>query len=186
MHNEHDKFGPTSHPKLLGLSIVSAKGRTAGEVVQCSGCLQQAEYTDAHQKCDMCGTALNSSESFYSGYEPTFVPISPEVYLLRPPVRTVDERRHARIPCRNAKACIKTEHGLNIVNLVNISRGGVCFTSDVHFRPGTRVLIATHYIEGGHNIYQEGTVVRMQSRAVEDFLGEYAIGFACGTASQTR
>ena len=51
------------------------------------------------------------------------------------------------------KAYIKTEGPGVVVDLVNISRGGVCFTSVADFRLGTKVLIATHYIEGGHNIF---------------------------------
>jgi hypothetical protein len=125
----------------------------------------------------MCGTALCPSESAYSGYEPHLLRICPDVYSLKPPVRTVDQRRYPRIPCRNVKAYIKTEGPGVVVNLVNISRGGVCFTSVAEFRLGAKVSIATHYIEGGHNIFQAGRIVRVQSKATAFFPGEYAIEF---------
>lgn len=186
MRDKQNKFGTTLPSGSAGLSIVPAKGLPERKVVHCSGCLNKMEYTGSHQKCEVCGTELNPGGSIYSGYEPSFVPISPEVYHLRPPVRTVNERRHPRIPCRNAKACVKTGQEENVVDLVNISRGGVCFTSVADFRPGTKVSIATHYIEGGHNIYQEGIVVRAQHRASGHFPGEYAIEFQRGSSSKTQ
>jgi hypothetical protein len=117
-------------------------------------------------------------ESHYSGYEPNLVPICHEVYHLKPPVRTVNERRYPRIPCRNVKACIKTEQGSSvIVDVINISRGGVCFTSLVEFYPGTPVSIATHYIEGGHIIFQDGRIIRAKHSGSATTPGEYAVEF---------
>jgi hypothetical protein len=118
------------------------------------------------------------SESLYSNHEPNLVPTSHEVYYLKPEGRTVNERRYPRIPCRNVKACIKTEQGPSVVvNLVNMSRGGLYFTSVMKFSPGTRVSVATHFMEGGHNIFQDGRIVRVQSRGSATLPGEYAIEF---------
>jgi hypothetical protein len=76
------------------------------------------------------------------------------------------------------RACIKTEaHAGVIVDLINISRGGVCFTSNAKFYPRTPVSIATHYIEGGHKIFQDGRIVRMQRKPCSVLPGEYAIEF---------
>jgi hypothetical protein len=98
---------------------------------------------------------------------------------MKPEVRTKNDRRHHRIPARKTQACIKTEGGENvIVNLVDISRGGACFTSYVNFQPGTPVLIATHYIEGGQNIFQLGRIVRVQHRAMATLPGEFAVEFS--------
>jgi hypothetical protein len=114
----------------------------------------------------------------YAGYEPDLVPICHELYYLKPAVRTVNQRRYPRIPCRNVKACIRTEQGSSaVVNLVNMSRGGLCFTSEMEFCPGTRVSIATHFIEGGHNIFQDGRIIRVQSKGSATLPGEYAVEF---------
>jgi hypothetical protein len=184
MQEENNILGMPSEPTRAGLSIVAVNGlRTDGgilrcKVVQCSVCMQQTEYTDGHENCEMCGAGLSSGESAYSGYEPHFVPICPEVYLLTPLVRTVNERRYPRIPCRNVKACVKTALGSSIVvNVVNISRGGVCFTSAEKFCAETPVSIATHYIDGGQNIYQDGRIIRVQRRPTAMLPGEYAIEF---------
>jgi hypothetical protein len=126
----------------------------------------------------MCGAKLNMGESTYSGYDPNFVPICPEVYLLKPLVRTVNERRYPRMRCGNVKACIKTAQATSVVvDMIDVSRGGVRFTSVKTFSKGTLVSIATHYIEGGHNIFQDGHIIRVQSRATRMVPGEYAIEF---------
>jgi hypothetical protein len=115
----------------------------------------------------------------YSGFEPDLIATCHDVYLVKPEVRTKDERRHSRIPARQAQACIRTEDGKSVVvNLLNISRGGACFTSFANFQQGTAVSIATHYIEGGQNIFQMGRIVRVQHRAVGTFPGEYAVEFS--------
>lgn len=183
MREENNKLGMPSEPRKGRLSIVAINGlRTDGgilsrKVVQCSACLHEAEYTDGHENCEMCGAGLKSGESTYAAYEPRFVPACHEVYYLKP-MGAGNRRRHPRIPCRNVKACIKTEQGSSVVvNLVNMSRGGVCFTSVAEFRLGTKVSIATHYIEGGHNIFQPGRIVRVQSKLTAIFPGEYAIEF---------
>jgi hypothetical protein len=64
------------------------------------------------------------------------------------------------------------------VNLINISRGGVCFSSHAEFHPGISVSIATHYIEGGNNIFQDGRIVRVQRAPSAMSPGEYAIEFS--------
>jgi hypothetical protein len=64
------------------------------------------------------------------------------------------------------------------VNLVNISKGGVCFTSYAEFHQGTPVSIAPYYIEGGHNIFQNGRIIRTQRRPCPTSPGEYAIEFS--------
>ena len=136
MREENEERGMPSKPTRVGLSIVSAnglridRGGLSRKFVQCPTCLQQTEYTEGEESCEMCGAKLSVGESSYSGYDPNFVPICPEVYHLRPPVRTINERRYPRMRCANVKACIKTAQGTSVVvDMVDVSRGGVCFTS---------------------------------------------------------
>jgi hypothetical protein len=184
MREENNKLGMPSERTRARLSIVAINGlRTDGgilprKVAQCSACLQETEYTDGHENCEMCGAKLSFAESTYSGFEPNFVPICPEVYLLRPLLRTVNERRYPRMGCRNMKACIQTAQGTSVVvDMIDVSRGGVCFISVETFSSGTLVSIATHYIEGGHNIFQDGRIVRVQNKSSATFPGKYAIEF---------
>jgi hypothetical protein len=184
MSGEANERGISSLSNQAGLSIVCSRDARFGpssKVVQCKVCAQQTEYTDNHAQCHACeaGLSLNIADSHYSGYEPTLVPTCHEVYMLKPAVRTVDERRYPRITCRNVRACINTEANAGvIVDLINISRGGVCFSSYAEFHPGTPVSIATHYIVGGQNIFQNGRIVRMQRSPSATAPGEYAIEFS--------
>jgi hypothetical protein len=45
------------------------------------------------------------------------------------------------------------------------------------FRPQGLVSIATRYIEGGHNIFQEGRIVRVRHNRPDELADEYAIEF---------
>ena len=170
-----------AQPDRDGLSFVSEGNvRTGGgglprKIVQCSSCLQHTEYTDGHDYCGMCGAGLSSLsvESLCSAREPGLI-TGHESYSITPPVRN----EYPSIPCRNVRACIKTAQGSSvIVDLINISRGGVSFTSPAEFSAGTLVSIATHYLEGGHNIYQDGQIIRVQREDSSTQPGEYAIEF---------
>jgi hypothetical protein len=184
MRKGHNERGIPSESTRCGLSIVPVNGlRTdrsglSCKVVQCSACLQQTEYTDGHNNCEICGAGLSSGESAYSGFEPTLMHSAHDAYQITPTIRAVNERHYPRISCRNVKAGIKTAQGsIIIVDLLNISRGGLCFTSLSDFLSRTLVSIATHYIEGGHNIFQDGTIIRVQRRGSATILGEYAVEY---------
>lgn len=191
MREKSEKRGKPSKMNPVGLSIVPGNGVRVNhrdespEVVQCPACAPQTNRSAGEGFCETCGVGLTagSVEPNYSGYEPNLVPTGHEVYHLKPTVRTVNERRHPRIPCRSVKACIKTEHGSSfVVNVVNMSKSGICFTDDMEFSPGTRVSIATHYIEGGHNIYQDGQIIRVHCKGSATLPGVYAVEFS-GTIS---
>lgn len=110
----------------------------------------------------------------YSGLDSELV-TGYESYNVRP---VVEKRAYPRIPCRNVKACIKTKQGERVVvDLISISRDGVCFISFAAFTIGTLVSIATHYVEGGENIYQEGRINRVWHKPSEMLPSEYAIEF---------
>jgi hypothetical protein len=98
----------------------------------------------------------------YSGNAPEDLAFEHERYHALPRRRTVNKRRHLRVSC-NASACIRTKKATVLVEIVDISRSGMCFRSAEHFYPGTAVSVATHYIAGGQNIFQNGTIVRVHS-----------------------
>ena len=160
MSEKITKRGIASQTIRRGLSIVSEN------------------YGRTDERSSSATNGINESPYGYAGYEPDLVPICHELYYLKPTVRSINERRHPRIPCRNTKACIKTEQGSSvIVGILNISRSGLCFTSVMEFRPGTQVSIATHYVEGGHNIFQDGRIVRVHSKGSAVLPGKYGVEF---------
>jgi len=100
---------------------------------------------------------------------------------VRPPART-NRRAYPRIPFRKTKACVKSQGVPDvIVDVVDISRGGICFVSAEQFYVGTPVSVAPHYIEGGLNIFQDGRIVRVhhgESDCLTDMLlTEYAVEY---------
>lgn len=118
------------------------------------------------------------TKSLYSGAEPNLLPTCNDIYSPKTAGHTLSERRYSRIPCRNVNACIKTERGSSVlVNVTTVSRCDLSFTSSVEFCPGTRVSVATHFIEGGQNIFRDGRIVRIQSNDPAKFLSEYVIEF---------
>ena len=90
--------------------------------------------------------------------------------------RTGNERRSPRIPCRNMMACVKTPFTTAVVNVPNISRKGLCFRSAKKFWQGAAVSIATYYIEGGQNIFQNARIVRTRN-SPSGTITEYGVEF---------
>jgi hypothetical protein len=173
MHTPEERFMATgkneidnSQPSNRNLSIVYKNG------AKCT------EFAAGPRPDFLMQPNSESSPYTYSGYEPELVTASHDLYFQKPSWRTRDQRRHTRVSLATGKACIETDHSAPvIVDMVNISRGGLCFRSAAEFSVDTLVSVATHYIEGGLNIFQEGYIVRVQRRPSENEPGEYAIQF---------
>ncbi len=98
---------------------------------------------------------------------------------VRPQVPAINRRKQPRVPCRKTKAYVITDGVPGVVvDVVDISRGGACFLSFEQFRPYTAVSIATHYIEGGQNIFQVGLIVRVRHKQSALLPTEYAVEFS--------
>jgi len=101
--------------------------------------------------------------------------------VVKPQIPTVNRRKRPRIPCRKTRAYVITDEVPGVVvDVVDISRGGLCFTSFEQFRPKTAVSIATHYMEGGQNIFQDGRIVRVRHKPSGMSPSEYAVEFSLG------
>ena len=90
--------------------------------------------------------------------------------------RTRNERKHTRVAMKRIRAYIK-RLGQNddVVEVLDLSRGGVRFLSLVDYQPKAYLEIAVPYTEGGANIFTPARVVRVNSRpTASDMLGEYA------------
>ena len=156
----------------------SGNNNSFREIVKCDSCSQVAEYFEGKTFCSRCSVSFVATPD-YAKQEPDLLTISHEVYYLTPPRRTINERRYPRIVCKNVQGCIRTAQGTQvIVDLINISRGGVCFSSNENFALNSPVQIATHYFEGGQNIFQEGRIIRIQRKPTISLPGEFAIQFS--------
>jgi len=86
-----------------------------------------------------------------------------------------DKRRYARI-CMKTVACIGPPGPqADLVDVVNISRGGVCFCSSRIFGQDTWVQVAVPYTPGAANIFVAGRIVR--SRKMSGTLIEYGVEY---------
>lgn len=97
---------------------------------------------------------------------------------VEPPISTVNRRKRPRVPCRKTKAYVITDQVAGVVvDVIDISRGGLCFASFEQFRIKTAVSIATHYMEGGQNIFQDGLIIRVRHKE-SGMPAEYAVEFS--------
>ncbi len=176
MHREYNESELRSQATQGNVSKIAQNGllfESNGLPPQCAACPQQ-EYSQLD--CELCGQGF-SLGSNYSGHEPEDLVVNHEKYQPKFTVRTVNKRRHPRIPCRNMLACIRTEFASIVVEMLNISQMGLCFKSAEQFCPGTEVSVAAYYVEGGQNIFQGGRIVRAQYRTA-GILAEYGVEFS--------
>lgn len=153
-----------------------AVGRTLLECAKCR--LREVVYLEEfeaevyranrslYRPCKRC---LESTVWNETGYEP---PKEEEVISLPHPTPLPDPapapvtrnvRRHMRIRCRLRAGIRYQPHDKeDVLELNDISRGGVCFTTDKHLVPGTRFEIATPYSPGKANIFIPAAVVRLK------------------------
>lgn len=187
MYRESNKFELRSQPARANVSKIFENGALFESnrlPRRCAACPQQ-EYSQPD--CELCGQRFRLGSN-YSGNEPEDLVVDQEKYQPVLTVRTVNKRRHPRIPCRNMLACIRTEFASIVVEVLNISQKGLCFKSAEQFRPGTEVSVAAYYVEGGQNIFQNGRIVRVRY-GTAGILAEYGVEFSvnqrAGTAKKS-
>jgi hypothetical protein len=97
-----------------------------------------------------------------------------------PAPRTTNERRHMRINCK-FQACIryKPPHEEDVLEVDDISRGGICFTTHKHLAPGTKFEIAMPYSPGNANIFVPAEIVRLKTIPDQN-LYEYGAAYVKG------
>lgn len=89
--------------------------------------------------------------------------------------RTREDRQHRRIALKRASACIKQRgKSDDIVTVLDVSRGGMRFTSTVDYQPDAQIEVAVPYTEGGANIFMPAKIIRVVLRAKTGMHGEYA------------
>jgi hypothetical protein len=109
--------------------------------------------------------------------DPLLVPAHESVSYLNvgPVARTVDERRHKRIAVRHMKACIRQGETEEVVDVIDMSRSGLCFEAWKHYLPDSSVLVASPFTLGSNNIFQRARIIRAQRRAAGTIPGRYAL-----------
>jgi len=90
--------------------------------------------------------------------------------------RTRNDRKHTRLAMKRTKACIKRlGQADDVVDVIDVSRGGFRLVSLVDYQPRAYLEIAVPYTEGGANVFTPARVVRVKSRPKPpDIPGEFA------------
>ena len=131
----------------------------------------ETEVYHAHRyiyhACKRCreSTIWNEAAHEPMGREPKIPPPPPAP----PPepalaLRAKNERQHNRINC-NLRACIRYRQHFDeeVLEVNDLSRGGVCFTTRKYLAPGTKFEIAVPYSPGMANIFVPAEIVRLKS-----------------------
>ena len=134
----------------------------------CPCCRERTKFTAPHK-----GNTVYEAAS----QDPNLVVSGHEIYELRKPKKDINDRQHGRIPT-HAKAFLRIPgRDEELVNVLDVSRGGLRFESPNNYEVGLEMEVALHYVEGGNNIFQKGRIVRKQRRPTETWNGEYGLMF---------
>jgi len=91
---------------------------------------------------------------------------------------SINDRKHQRISMRNTKACIRRSgYSDDVVDVLDLSRGGVHFISFVDYYKGTMVEVAVPYTNGGANVFVPAEVARIQCRPTAGIPGDFGLRY---------
>jgi hypothetical protein len=184
-----------SAPNFWGIKFAEPQLDAAGRVVlECNACSMQMivplgeievlvfESTKvvAHE-CERCVRQTLWMEPSILG-EPDLVTghdSYSQNFEVRPKRPTsVNDRKHQRVTMRNTRACIKRKGNPDdVVDVLDLSRGGVHFFSMVDYYKGTLIEVAVPYTEGGANVFVPAEIVRVQCRPTVGIPGDFGLRY---------
>jgi PilZ domain len=95
--------------------------------------------------------------------------------------RTINDRKYARISMKNAKAALHRPGSPDdVVSVVDMSRGGIRFLSQVNYAVGMKLEVAVPYTEGGANVFTPARIARVQSQPMNGIAGEFGLEYVKG------
>ena len=115
--------------------------------------------------CDVCSAS--------TVWEPVPDKTSPEELLATG--KKQEKRKYGRINMKTVACVGPLGPHADIVEVVNISRGGICFHSSKTYREDSWIQVAVPYTQGAANIFVAGCVVR--SRKISNDLTEYGVEY---------
>lgn len=134
--------------------------------------------------CPNCGYDLRpkpqplpaSEATKASSSDPLLVPLAADIDRFAAH-RTHDgkEQRRSKRLRANFKACIRFGNDEDVVEVLDISRTGVHFSSLKLYQPGMYVQVSAPYTIGGNNIFSSGRIVRAIRRPTKVLAGDYAL-----------
>ncbi|HWR17781.1 MAG TPA: PilZ domain-containing protein [Terriglobales bacterium] len=166
-------------------------GRT---VLQCSRCSRQEllhlgevdlmvyeQTRTVPHECEVCKQetlwqkpVLLGDNGLVTGSESYLSPLSaPERKA-----RKVNDRKHPRVALKNIKACLKRQgYDDDVVDVLDMSRGGIRFLSLVDYPPDTQITVAVPYMSDGANVFLPAKIARVRCRPTLDIPGEFGLQY---------
>jgi PilZ domain len=90
----------------------------------------------------------------------------------QPARQTGERRRSKRVSMRQSKACIDSQGGgPDVVELINISRGGLCFRSERSYSIASWIRIAAPYTPNTTNVFVAARIVRVSRDGFNSIYG---------------
>jgi len=103
------------------------------------------------------------------------VPEAAESGRQQAPGQKPEKRKYARISMRTVACVGQPGPNADIVEVVNVSRGGICFHSHRTYKEDSWVQIAVPYTPGAANIFVAGLIVR--TRHISSAITEYGVEY---------
>lgn len=92
--------------------------------------------------------------------------------------RAEDRRKHPRVTVKRIKACLTRMGQIqDVVEVVDVSRGGIRFRSSRQYVIGDWVQVAIPYTPGAANIFVSAQVVRRQGGTADKGLAEFGLRY---------
>jgi hypothetical protein len=171
--NPSDNFWGIRFPRQKELE--ESHARVLLKCAACQNChvtaLNEVEVSVFHithrltRMCDVC--------SANTVWEPVPDKTSPEELLASG--KKPDKRKYGRINMKTVACVGPLGPHADIVDVVNISRGGICFRSSQTYHEDSWVQVAVPYTQGAANIFVAGCVVR--SSKISNDLTEYGVEY---------
>ena len=121
------------------------------------------------RKCQRCGDNT-VWETVADATSPAGGPETPGV-----PSKPSDKRKHPRISMRTLGCVGPAGPNADVVDVINVSRGGVCFRSSRTYLLDSWIQIAVPYTPGAANIFVAGRIAH--SRRVDNTSKEYGVAY---------
>lgn len=134
--------------------------------------LELAVY-NAHRQlslnCDICGKPTIWLESRQETTKPPAIgPANPARLVGSPPPPGRDQRKHRRVAAE-IPVCIRQAGSEDdVATTVDISRGGLCFTSSREYRPGSYIQVAVPYSPTAFNVFVDARIAHSSKVPSQD------------------
>jgi hypothetical protein len=179
--NQSDNFWGIRFPRQWGIRFPREKeleeshSRALLKCAVCQTChvtaLNEVElsvFQITHRLTRMCDVCSANTVC-----EPVPDETSPEELLATG--KKADKRKYGRISMKTVACVGPLGPEADLVDVVNISRGGICFHSSKTYHEDSWIQVAVPYTQGAANIFVAGCVVR--SRKIGNDLTEYGVEY---------